>query len=92
MMGTIPDEAIAMIERGEHFFAALLLLEAVTMGRLVKWRVTFSSTGDAYECRFWVKEETGLVRQFCGQDGSSLTLSLVAALERFQCVDSDRPT
>jgi hypothetical protein len=80
-----------MIERGEHFFAALLLLEAVTAGRLLKWRVTFSSTGDAYECQFWVKEEIGLVHQCCGHDCSSLTLSLVAALERFWRVDSDAP-
>jgi hypothetical protein len=91
MVGEIPDEAGSMIERGEHFFATLLLLEAVTAGRLVKWRVTFSSTGGAYECRFWLKEETGRVRQFCGRDGSSLTLSLVAALERFRHGDLDRP-
>jgi hypothetical protein len=81
MAGAIPDEADAMIARGEHFFAALLLLEAVTAGRLVKWRAAFSSAGGAYEFCFWVSEQNGLVRQFCGQDGSSLTLSLVSALD-----------
>ena len=91
MTGAIPDEAAAMVERGEIFFAALLLLEAVTVGRLVKWRVTFSSDGGSYECRFWVKEQTGPVRQFCGQDDASLTLSLVAALDRFQAADVDGP-
>jgi hypothetical protein len=91
MAGTIPDEALSLIERGEHFFAVLLLLEALTSGRLVKWRATFSSTGGAYECRFWVKEPTGLVRQFCGQDETSLTLSLVAALDRFRTADTYGP-
>jgi hypothetical protein len=84
MAGEVPDEAISMLDRGEHFFAVLLLLEALTVGRLVKWRATFSSAGGAYEFCFWVREETGLVRQFCGQDDSSLTRSLVAALERFR--------
>jgi hypothetical protein len=82
--GAIPDEAGAMIERGEYFFAVLLLLEAATVGRLVKWRATFSSAGGAYEFCFWVKEQGGPVRRFCGQDGASLTLSLVAALDRFR--------
>jgi hypothetical protein len=89
MVGAIPDEARSMIERGEHFFAALLLLEAVTAGRLVKWRVKFSSAGGSYECRVWVKEKTGPVRQFCGKDDASLTLSLVAALDRYRTGDAD---
>jgi hypothetical protein len=84
MAGTIPDEASAMIARGEDFFATLLLLEAVTVGRLVKWRAAFSSAGGAYEFCFWVGEQGGVVRQFCGHDGASLTLSLVAALEHFR--------
>jgi len=87
--GEIPDEAISMIERGELFFAMLLLLEATTLGRLVKWRATFSSAGGAYECRFWVRGQIGPVREFCGRDESSLTLSLVAALDRFWAADVD---
>ena len=91
MAGAIPDDAAAMIERGEYFFAALLLLEVVTAGRLVRWRVTFSSAGGSYECRFWLKEQAGRVRQFCGQDEASLTLSLVAALDRFRTADAGSP-
>jgi hypothetical protein len=89
MAGSIPDDASAMIERGEHFFSVLLLLETLTAGRLVKWRVTFSSAGGACEYRFWVRKRTNLVREFCGQDASSLTLSLIAALDRFRTADGD---
>jgi hypothetical protein len=87
MAGMVPDDAVAMIERGEHFFATLLLLESLTAGRLVKWRVTFSSAGGACECRVWVRERTGSVREFRGQDQSSLTLSLIAVLDRFRTAD-----